>query len=129
MDQITQDGGSTCCESCGTGTEQDTALAITCTLGAGDFKAHVADIRALASRSLLSSRREPLRLHLTFAPDALAEVEQLVAEEAECCTFLDFELQHDAEAARLTIAAPIAALAAADELFAHFAPELARQIA
>ncbi len=129
MDQITQNAGRACCESCGPDAEQDTALAIACTLGAGDFKARVAAIQALASRSLVSSRREPLRLHLMYVPDALAEVEDLVAEEAECCNFLHFDLQNDSDAVRLTITAPIAALPAADELFAHFAPELARDAA
>lgn len=128
MDQIMDNGGSACCGSCGTDTGQDTALAIACTLGAGDFKARVADIQALARRSLISSRREPLRLHLTYAPEALAEVEELAAREAECCGFLDFDLQHDGEAVRLTITAPIGA-PAADELFAHFAPDLARHTA
>lgn len=119
---------SACCDSCAT-VAQDTALAIACTLGAGDFKERVAGIRDLARRSLRASRREPLRLHLTYTADALAEVEDLVAKESDCCSFLDFDLQHDAETTRLTITAPVEALTAADELFAHFAPELAREAA
>src|SRR5690606_34620921 len=35
MDQTTQTSGGACCESCGTGADQDTALAIACTLDAG----------------------------------------------------------------------------------------------
>jgi hypothetical protein len=117
-----------CCDSCApNGT--DTALAIACTLGAGDFKQRAASIRDLARRSLRSSRRQSLSLELTYAPDALSEVEDLVARESECCGFLRFELATDATAVRLTITAPVEALAAADELFAHFAPELARDFA
>ena len=119
---------SACCDSCATSAE-NTALAIACTLGAGDFKERVEAIRALASRSLRSSSRKPLRLELVYGPEALAEVTELVAKEADCCSFLDFDLRHDAEAVRLTITAPVEALAAADELFAHFAPELAREAA
>lgn len=119
---------SACCDSCAT-SAQDTALAIACTLGAGDFKERVASFRALATRSLLSSTRKPLRLDLVYRPEALAEVEVMVAKESECCSFLDFDLRHDAKAVRLTITAPVEALAAAEELFAHFAPELARETA
>lgn len=116
---------SVCCAS----RTQDTALAIACTLGAGDFKERVAGIRALAARSLLSSHRKPLQLELVYGLEALAEVEDLMTKESDCCSFLDFDLQHDARAIRLTITAPVEALAAADELFAHFAPELAKEAA
>ena len=119
---------SACCDSCATAAS-DTALAIACTLGAGDFKEHVAGIRDLAKRSLLSARRKPLQLELVYGREALNEVEGLVAKESDCCSFLDFDLQHDAAQVRLTITAPVEALAAADELFAHFAPELAREAA
>jgi hypothetical protein len=119
---------SSCCGSCAT-TGSDTALAIACTLGAGDFKERVAGIRALATRSLRSSRRKPLQLELTYDREALAEVEDLVAREADCCSFLAFELHPDATGVHLTITAPLEALTAADELFAHFAPELAREAA
>ena len=119
---------SACCDSCATST-QETALAIACALGAGDFKERVAGIRALAARSLQSSHREPLQLELVYGPEALTDVENLVAKESDCCGFLDFDLQHDAHAVRLTITAPVEALAAADELFAHFAPGLAREAA
>lgn len=119
---------STCCDSCASGT-QDAALAIACTLGAGGLRERVASIRDLARRGLKQSRREPLRLHLVYASEVHAEVEDLVRKESECCGFLGFKLLHDAEAVRLTITAPIEALAATDELFAHFAPELAVEAA
>lgn len=119
---------SGCCDDCASNS-QGTALAIACTLGAGDFKERVAGIRDLARRSLLASHRDPLRLQLTYEAGALAEVEGLVAKESECCSFLAFDVQHDKQAIKLTITAPVEALAAADELFAHFAPELAREAA
>jgi hypothetical protein len=113
----------TCCSSCAS--TDNTALAIACTLDSSDFKDRVAGIRDLASRHLLSSRREPLRLHLTYAATALLEVQDLVARESECCAFLDFDIR-SGERVDLTITAPESAALAADELFAHFAPELAR---
>ncbi|QYO75584.1 hypothetical protein [Devosia salina] len=115
-----------CCPSCAASAAQDqTDLAIACTLSSGNFEERVASMRNLASRHLLSSRREMLTLHLTYAAAALPEVEDLVAKESDCCTFLDFNL-HAGETVELTITAPQGAAAAADELFAHFAPELAR---
>ncbi len=82
----------------------------------------------LGIRHLLASRREPLALHLTCAGEAMPEVQALVAKEADCCTFLDFDLRAG-EPVQLTIRAPESATSAADELFAHFAPELARTTA
>ncbi len=73
---------SACCGS-GAATHNVTALAIACTLGAGDFKERVADIRALATRSLRSSQRKPLQLELVYDRDALAEVRDLVAKELD----------------------------------------------
>ena len=119
---------SACCDSCAAPTN-DTALAIACTLGATDFKGRVASIRALSARSLLRSRREGLVLDLAYEGNAYAEVQQLVANETECCAFLDFRLRQDHGETKLTITAPTEAALAADELFAHFAPELARAAA
>jgi len=78
--------------------DEDTGLAIACSLGAVTLKARVAAIEDLARRSLRTSRREPLKLHLTFAPEALPELRDLVAKETDCCAFLDFDLR--AEPAR-----------------------------
>lgn len=120
---------SACCDSCGSGAGGETQLAVACTLRSADFQERVGAIRELARRSLRTARREPLRLHLNYSSNALAEVEALVAMEEECCAFLEFDLQHDSQAVRLVITAPIDALTAADELFAHFAPELASESA
>lgn len=121
----TVDAADACCSSCAAPAET-TALAIACTLTASDFRGRVASIRDLARRSLKRSERRPLSLALTYAQEALAEVTEVVAQEAECCSFLDFQLSHDEGDVHLTITAPPAAASAADELFAHFAPELAK---
>jgi hypothetical protein len=117
-----------CCHSCAT-PGNDVVLAVACTLGAGDFRQRVSDIRALSGRSLRTSQRKPLQLDLTYGLEALAEVEALVAKEAECCSFLVFSLKADEAAVQLSITVPIEALAAAEELFAHFAPDLAQEAA
>ena len=118
---------SACCDTCAA--LPDSSSAIACTLGSDEFKQRVEAIRALASRSLRRAERKPLLLSLTYGPEALDAVADLVAKEAECCSFLSFDLRHDGQAVYLTITAPIDALSAADELFAHFAPDLAREAA
>ena len=117
-----------CCDSCAPA-GANTALNIACTLEAGDFKDRAAGIRALATRSLRTSRRKPLQLSLTYGPEALDQIEALVAMEAECCSFLDFDLQSDVDGVHLTITAPIEALVVADGLFAHCSAELAGESA
>ena len=117
-----------CCSSCAASARPDeTTLVIACTLGTDDFQERVISIRDLAFRHLLSSRREPLALYLTYAAVALPELEDLVAKEADCCAFLNFTLVAG-ETAELTIRAPEGAALAADELFAYFAPDLARTV-
>lgn len=127
---LSEPSAGACCPSCDTSASNrsDTALEIVCTLGAGDFKQRVADIRDLAARSLLRSERRGLTLNLTYERDALAKVKNIVAQEADCCRFLDFTITHEGSEVHLTITAPEAAAEAAEELFAHFAPELARQV-
>lgn len=124
---MTTNTADACCPSCATA-GSDTALAVACTLDAPDFKHRVASIRNLASRHLLSSHQEHLALRLTYAAEALPEMEKLVAKESECCAFLDFDIRAG-DQIELTITAPESAALAADELFAHFAPELARTAA
>jgi hypothetical protein len=97
---------------------------IACTLTPGEYKARVARIRDLAARSLRSARRDDLRLVLTYAPEAAEEVRALVREEQACCAFLRFDIQDDALGIDVTVTAPEEARAAANDLFAHFAPEV-----
>jgi hypothetical protein len=65
-------------------------------------------------------RRADLRLELTYAPEAAERVREMVRRERECCAFLDFKLQKEADAVRLTIVAPEGAREAAEMLFEPF---------
>jgi hypothetical protein len=106
---------------------QATELApIACTLTPGEFKERVSWIRDLAGESLLCVRREPLALHLTYDVAAADRVCEMVRNEEACCAFLRFNLRSDARGIHLTITPPEGAREIANELFAHFAPELAR---
>jgi len=124
--------GSVASEGCGCGpscasTKRDEAP-IACTLETGDFKERTASIRDLARRSLRHASRAPLTLTLTYAAEALDEVQDLVAMERRCCAFLDFDLRNDGRSVVLIITAPESARDAADIIFDHFAPELASEV-
>ncbi|MGO7134920.1 hypothetical protein [Rhizobium leguminosarum] len=108
------------CGSCSTDVKQEAPIA--CTLDANEFKARTELIRTLTSRHLRQATRTALRLNLTYAPESLSEVRELVRKEQACCAFLTFDLRHDATGVFVNITAPQAAAAAADDLFAHFAP-------
>ena len=100
---------------------------IACILSSNDYQERVLSIRKLAERSLLSSRRTPLTLHLVYDRTAMGEVEKFVRDEQRCCAFLRFDLAQKDDGVHLLIAAPNEAAQAADILFGHFAPELAHQ--
>ncbi|WP_136618703.1 MULTISPECIES: hypothetical protein [Mesorhizobium] len=102
-----------CGPACASAVEKD-ALSIACTLGASDFKERVAGIRALARRSLRNADRTPLSLELTYGPEALDEVTDLMRKEQTCCAFLTFDLETSPSEVVLTITAPQAAAEAAD---------------
>jgi hypothetical protein len=111
------------CGSCGTSAKDDEPIA--CTLDASDFRERTESIRDLARRSLLHASRTPLSLTLTYQPDALREVRDLVRKEQSCCAFLTFDLKEGPAGVILTITAPQSAADAADALFDHFAPQRA----
>lgn len=106
--------------------EQVESASIACTLTQRDFKERVRWIRNLARGSLREARREPLALHLRYDTAAAVRVREMVRKEEACCAFLHFDLREDAGGVHLSITAPEEAREAANELFAHFAPELAR---
>jgi len=113
-----------CGPYCASAAEND-ALSIACTLGAPDLKERVAGIRALARRSLRNTVRTPLALELTYGPEALDEVSDLMRKEQTCCAFVTFNLKSSSRGVILTITAPQQAADAADLLFDHFTSELA----
>lgn len=91
-----------------------------CSLEARDFKQRVAWIAALNDRSLQNHRREDAVLTLTYAPEALAEVEEMLAREQECCAFLGFKLRKTSDVVQVTITVPPGHRANAEILLAPF---------
>ncbi len=113
---------------CADATALDTAdtTPIRCTLTPSDFRTRVARIHELSARTLQAARREDLRLHLSYTPEAASEVRQLVREEQACCEFLQFDIGEDSHGIHVVITVPEEARKAADLLFAQFAPNLAQ---
>ena len=83
-------------------------LPLACTLGPTDAAARGEELRALGAHGLVDVREEPGRAVLRFRaePGIRRRVEAIVAAESECCAFLDFRLEHGAEATVLTVSSP-----------------------
>lgn len=96
------------------------AAPIVCTLDVGDFKERLAWIANLNRGALLGSRRDDLRLELTYAPYALKDVREMVRREQQCCAFLGFDLLVEDDAIRLVVTAPEEAREAAELVFEPF---------
>jgi MerR family transcriptional regulator, copper efflux regulator len=97
-------------------------LPIACSFSGADFASRVAELRALGGDGLLSVSEEPGRAVLRFRPaaDIRKRVEATAAAESECCAFLDFRVDHDAETTTLTITAPNGGAEVVSELAALF---------
>jgi len=95
---------------------------IACTLSAASFKERAQWLRELTARALLSHRIEGQRLHLSYRPDARADVEKMVQQEQQCCGFLKYELQSGTESVEVVVTAPAEASADAHALFVHLIP-------
>ena len=95
---------------------------IACTLSAASFKERAQWLRELTARALLSHRIEGQRLHLSYRPDARADVEKMVQQEQQCCGFLKYELQSGTESVEVVVTAPARANADSQTLFTHLIP-------
>jgi hypothetical protein len=93
---------------------------IACSLPAADFQLRKQDAAQIAREALRS--REPLAggTRLTFAAsgDTERNLRELIAAEADCCSFLRFELDRDGETLLLDVTGPDDAQPIIAELFA-----------
>ena len=94
---------------------------IACSLSAADYDQRSRDIASIARAALRS--REPLArgARLTFAGDADTErkLRDVIAAEADCCSFLHFDLERSGESLRLDVTGPDDAQPIIAELFAN----------
>lgn len=93
-----------------------------CSLGASELEQRLAAIAKIGADSLISRDLEDGRHRLRFRLGATsrARLEQIIAAEAKCCSFLDLSLSTDADVLVLSIAAPQDARALADGLAGAF---------
>ena len=98
------------------------ALPIACSLSAGDLKQRLAAIAEIGGESLIDHDTDEGRHVLRFRSDAATRkrLEEIVAAEAECCSFLDLALEERRGELVLSVAAPLEAHGVADELAAAF---------
>jgi len=96
---------------------------IACTLSSTELPERLAGIRQFTAQKLMAHRLEGTTLHLTYARDARAELERIVAGEQQCCGFLRFDLHDTPGAIELTIETPAEAGADARWLFDQFLPQ------
>jgi hypothetical protein len=96
---------------------------VACSLPTGDLQQRLDQIAAVGAESLLGRALEDGSHVLRFRAGATTRrrLDEIVAAEADCCSFLDLELaERDGELV-LTIAAPVDAQPVADDLALAFA--------
>lgn len=96
---------------------------VACTLRTDALGQRLAWIRRVTVNSLLSHRLDGSVLRLTYRSDAITDLEQIVAEERECCSFLRYSLEPHPAGVRLTIEAPDGDGTDARWLFDQFLPQ------
>jgi hypothetical protein len=92
---------------------------IACTLSTEDYKARVAELRAV-SQWLKDVQHGEGTVHLTYDPVAARRVRDLVQKEQLCCAFLRFEMREEESGFHLTITAPEEVHDTAEVLFENF---------
>ena len=97
-------------------------LPLACTLDAAALGERTAAMRRIGEGALLAARAASGHAELRFAPAARADVEAIVAAEAECCAFLAMDLRDVGDELVLTVDAPVGAEPVVDGLVSAFAP-------
>ena len=92
---------------------------IACNLNATAMSTRLGDFAELARYALLEHQptRKGVRVRLRDSPENERRTRNLVATEAACCPFLDFDLHREAGALVLDIAGPPEARPFIDALF------------
>jgi hypothetical protein len=99
------------------------ALSIACSLGSSDLRLRLAAIAEIGRQSLIDHDIDAGRHVLRFRLDATTRkrLEEIIAAEAKCCSFLDLILDERGGELVLSVAAPQDGQAVADEFAATFA--------
>src|SRR3954447_2899116 len=97
------------------------SVPIACSLSATDQRTRQAEMAA-AGRHLTDSRVTGRNASLRFEPDRTTrhEVEAIVSAEAQCCAFLEFDIQDDADGFELRVSSPAGAESVLADIVAAF---------
>lgn len=97
-------------------------IPIVCSLGGDELEQRLATAAEIGADSLISHEIKDNRHLLRFQASATARrrLDDIVAAEAECCSFLDLSLSEEEDQLVLSITAPEDVGAFADELAAAF---------
>jgi hypothetical protein len=97
-------------------------IPIVCSLHAGDLEQRLTELAAIGEGSLIGRETDKGHHLLRFHSDAATRkrLEQIVAAEAECCSFLDLTLEERDGELMLSLAAPPDGRAVVDQLAAAF---------
>lgn len=98
----------------------DTETPIACSLSGGELSERLAELAAIGRDSLLSMSPDG-SLSFRADPSTRARLEAVIAAEARCCSFLDFDLREQASELVLKIGAPKGAEPLAFDLVNAFA--------
>jgi hypothetical protein len=95
-----------------------TPLPIACTLTGASLEERAAWLGRLGEESLIDGVRAGDGLELLFRPEAAADLGELVRAEAECCSFLAFEIDPREGQIRLGISGPTESGSVLDDMLA-----------
>jgi hypothetical protein len=82
------------------------SAAIACSLTPGGLAQRLAGIAELNGAFLRTYRQDGRVLELTYTRTALPQVREMIRREAECCSFLRFELAEEGDLVQARITAP-----------------------
>lgn len=93
---------------------------IACTLGAAEHAGRMEWIADLNATALKSYRRDGHRIRLSYRPVAAAQARELVRRERQCCPFLHFSTEQEADAFAVIIDVPAGLGSVVDDVFASY---------
>jgi hypothetical protein len=95
---------------------------IACSLSAAEYGERLAAISRVGGSSLINVEERPRQtvLHFRYSTKTRDELQTIVAQEADCCAFLDLSLETSDEELVLTLAAPEEARLIVDDLVRSF---------
>jgi hypothetical protein len=95
---------------------------IACSLSAAEYGERLAAIARAGGLSLVKVEERPRQtvLHFRYSTKTRDELQTIVAQEADCCAFLDLSLETSDEELVLTLTAPEEARLIVDDLVRSF---------